>query len=78
MTLYVDGEVISTCTPDGGKGNSTTGFIDDLANINFFAIGGAQTNDWGDPDLPCMYSEVTVSSTIPNPDEVKAAYEAGK
>ncbi len=78
MTLYVDGEVISTCTPDGGEGNSTTGFIDDLANINFFAIGGAQTNDWDDPDLPCMYSEVTVSSTIPNPDVVKAAYEARK
>ena len=78
LTLYVDGEVISTCTPDGGDGNSTTGFIDDLANINFFAIGGAQTNGWGDSDLPCMYSEVTVSSTVPNAADVKATYEAGK
>ena len=78
LTLYVDGEVISTCTPDGGDGNSTTGFIDDLANVNFFAIGGAQTNKWGDPDLPCMYSNLTISSTKPSAESVKAEYEANK
>lgn len=78
LTLYVDGEVISTCAPDGGEGNNTSGFINDLANINFFAIGGAQTNGWGDPDVPCQYSDITISSAVPTAAEVKAAYEAGK
>ncbi len=78
LTLYVDGKVISQATPNGGDGNSTTGFIDELANINFFALGGAQTNGWGDQDVPCMYSDVTITSTAPSAAEVKAAYEAGK
>lgn len=78
LTLYVDGNVISQAAPNGTDGNSTDGFINELANINFFALGGAQTNGWGDQDVPCMYSEVTISSTVPTAAEVKAAYEAGK
>ena len=78
LTLYVDGEVLSQAAPNGTDGNSTDGFINELANINFFALGGAQTNGWGDQDVPCMYSNVTISSTAPTAAEVKAAYEAGK
>lgn len=78
LTLYVDGEILSTCTPNGGDANNTNGFIDGLGDINFFALGGAQTNGWGDPDLPCLYSDVTISNTAPTAEEVKAAYEAKK
>lgn len=78
LTLYVDGNVLSTCLPNGADGNNASGFIDGLANVNFFAIGGAQTNNWGDPDLPCMYSNLTISSTKPSAESVKAEYEANK
>lgn len=78
LTLYVDGEVLSTCAPDGGDGNSTSGFIDGLADVNFFAIGGAQTNGWGDPDIPCMFSGLKITNTAPSAADVKAEYETNK
>jgi len=78
LTLYVDGNVLSTCSPNGGDGNNTSGFINGLADINFFAIGGAQSNGWKDPDLPCMYSNITISSINPNAESVKAEYESKK
>ncbi|MBE6339986.1 MAG: LamG domain-containing protein [Bacteroidales bacterium] len=78
LTLYVDGEVLSSCSPDGADGNNTTGFISGLADINFFALGGAQTNGWGDPDVPCMYADLNISSAAPTAEAVKAEYDAKK
>ncbi len=78
LTLYVDGEVLSTCSPNGTDGNTTDGFIDNLTNINFFAIGGAQTNGWMDPDIPCMYTAPVVSCYPITAEEVREAYNAAK
>lgn len=78
LTLYVDGEVLSTCSPDGADGNNTSGFISGLADINFFALGGAQTNGWGDPDVPCMYADLNISNAVPTAEAVKAEYDAKK
>jgi hypothetical protein len=78
LTLYVDGEVLSSCSPDGADGNNTSGFISGLADINFFALGGAQSNGWGDPDVPCMYADLNISNAAPTAEAVKAEYDAKK
>lgn len=78
LTLYVDGEILSTCTPNGTDANNTSGFIDGLADINFFALGGAQSNGWGDPDVPCMYADLNISNAAPTAEAVKAEYDAKK
>lgn len=75
LTLYIDGAVASTIVTDGTDAKNTSGFISNLSNINLFALGGMQTNGWGDPDVPCIYAGVKVTNTTPVATDVKSTYD---